>query len=63
MPGHGDLTAFISRMALSLTLWIPTINIQIRPEVERFVRIAVTWRNLCPTLVYRKTRERISELS
>ena len=25
MPGHGDLTALISRMALSLTLRVPTI--------------------------------------
>ena len=25
MPGHGDLTALMSRMALFLTLWVPTV--------------------------------------
>ena len=42
MPGHGVLTALMSRMALPSTLWAPTVYIH--PDVERFVRIAVAWR-------------------
>ena len=46
MPAHGDLTVLIlSRIALSLTLWVPTVVIH-PDEVERFVRIAVAWRIL-----------------
>ena len=44
MPGHGDLTALMSRMALSLTFWVPTVYIH--PEVERLQRIAGAWRIL-----------------
>ena len=40
MPGHGDLTALMSQIALSLTMWVPSV--WIHPEVERFVRIAVS---------------------
>ena len=42
MPGRGDLTALMSRMASSLMLWVPAVKIH--PEVETFVRIAIAWR-------------------
>ena len=42
IPGHGDFTVLMFRIAFSLTLWVPTV--WIHPEVERFVRIAVAWR-------------------
>ena len=43
MPGPRDLTALLmSRMpCFIVTLWSPTA--QIHPEVERLVRIAVSW--------------------
>ena len=62
MPGHGDLTALMSRMAFFFTLWVPTV-VLIHPEVERFVRIAVARPKFCPPQVLcKKTRGNISEL-
>ena len=63
MPGHGDLTALrTSRIALSWTFWVVTIQVQL--EVKHFVRIAVAWRTFCPTrrVVCNKTRKNIGEL-
>ena len=59
MPGHCDLTTLMSRMALSLTLWVLTVCIH--AEVERFFRGRMA--NFCPTrVVCKKNRENISEL-
>ena len=58
MPRRGDFTALVSRMALSLMLWVPTA-VKIHPAGECFVGAAVAWRKfaLLEQYVCKKSRE------
>lgn len=58
MPGHGNLNALMSRIDLSLTLWVPTASIH--PEGECFVIISVWHGDIVPSgVVCKITREHI----